>query len=477
MRKGILTLEEARQEFINRNYTPLFDKYNNCTEKLLAKTQEGYLVIISINKLKLNQVPKFVGKSNPYTIQNIKLWCILNNKPFELISKEYKGTRINLEWKCLKNGCGEIFEALWNSIQQGQGCGYCHGLQTGLSNCLATKRPDLIKYLKNKEDGYKYTINSTQKINVVCPNCKFNREIKITNLTNNGFNCSKCGDGFSYPEKIMFNVLDQLNLIFIPQLTKTTFNWCQNYKYDFYLPFVYYIIETHGIQHYKENNWSKIGGKTLIEIQQNDNIKMKLALNNNIPNYIIIDCRYSELEWIKNSIMQSELPKLLNFKEEDIDWLQCHEFACNSLVKTVCDLWNKGINVEEISKLVKISNTTIYKYLYQGTKLNICYYNGQEEKEKLYKRTKIFSLEMREKMSITRRGVNNPHIRKIICINTNQIFKYIKQASIKYNINNNSIVACCRGKRKSAGKHPITGEKMVWMYYEDWELQQNKLIS
>lgn len=28
---------------------------------------------------------------------------------------------------------------------------------------------------------------------------------------------------------------------------------------------------------------------------------------------------------------------------------------------------------------------------------------------------------------------------------------------------------CCRRKRKSAGKHPETEEKLRWMYYEDWE--------
>ena len=33
-----ITLEDAKQEFINRNLIPLFDEYNDCHEKLLVKT-------------------------------------------------------------------------------------------------------------------------------------------------------------------------------------------------------------------------------------------------------------------------------------------------------------------------------------------------------------------------------------------------------------------------------------------------------
>ena len=29
---------------------------------------------------------------------------------------------------------------------------------------------------------------------------------------------------------------------------------------------------------------------------------------------------------------------------------------------------------------------------------------------------------------------------------------------------------CCKGKRKTAGKHPETGEKLTWMFYEDYSI-------
>ena len=65
-------------------------------------------------------------------------------------------------------------------------------------------------------------------------------------------------------------------------------------------------------------------------------------------------------------------------------------------------------------------------------------------------------------------GENNPRCRKIILLNTGEVFDYIKQASEKYGVNSGHICNCCRGKRKSCGKHPVTGEKLVWQYYDEY---------
>ena len=71
-------------------------------------------------------------------------------------------------------------------------------------------------------------------------------------------------------------------------------------------------------------------------------------------------------------------------------------------------------------------------------------------------------------------GSRNPSAKKIICLNDKNIFDTVKEASIYYNASRNVISGCLTGKRKSAGKHPVTGEKLHWMYYEDWlKLQEN----
>ncbi|HFK8175729.1 TPA: NUMOD3 domain-containing DNA-binding protein [Clostridium perfringens] len=58
---------------------------------------------------------------------------------------------------------------------------------------------------------------------------------------------------------------------------------------------------------------------------------------------------------------------------------------------------------------------------------------------------------------------------KIICITTDEKFDSLTLASQKYNVRLQYISACCRGKQKSAGKHVITGEKLMWKYLKDSE--------
>lgn len=63
-------------------------------------------------------------------------------------------------------------------------------------------------------------------------------------------------------------------------------------------------------------------------------------------------------------------------------------------------------------------------------------------------------------------GAESSASKKVICINTNEKFNCIKEAGEKYKISKSGICGCCRGRRKSAGKHPITKEKLVWKYLE-----------
>ena len=54
--------------------------------------------------------------------------------------------------------------------------------------------------------------------------------------------------------------------------------------------------------------------------------------------------------------------------------------------------------------------------------------------------------------------------KKVICVTTGKIFKSVDEASKYYNIRGNHISACCKGKLQSCGKHPVTGEKLIWRY-------------
>ena len=73
--------------------------------------------------------------------------------------------------------------------------------------------------------------------------------------------------------------------------------------------------------------------------------------------------------------MNSSLPTLLNFCEDDIDWQLCGELSSNSLVKRACDMWNGGIhNTKDISSQLKISVATVERYLHQCADFEMCDY-------------------------------------------------------------------------------------------------------
>ena len=319
-------------------------------------------------------------------------------KDFIIIDRKYEkdknGHNIKLyRYKC--NKCG--YDKGWTResclSKNNRGCPCCckspRLVEKGI-NDIATTHPYLVKYFVNIEDTYKYTYSSNKNVLMKCPNCGYEKINNINNLYYKGFSCPMCSDGIFMPEKIMFRVLEQLKQNkqldnFVYQYSKTNADWCGKYRYDFYFEKdgQSYIIETHGEQHYKETSQFK---QTLEEIKENDEIKKELALKNGIKenNYIIIDCRKSDFEFIKYNIELSNLLCIFNIKY--IDWKKVENNIEKSLVKEICDYWNlhKNVNKEclstrDLALLFNINRTTIIKYLKIGNKNKWCYYNPKEE--------------------------------------------------------------------------------------------------
>ena len=64
-------------------------------------------------------------------------------------------------------------------------------------------------------------------------------------------------------------------------------------------------------------------------------------------------------------------------------------------------------------------------------------------------------------------GDSNPRARKVVCLNTGEIFTTLTEASKKYNTTRSKISCVCTGKGIYAGKDEY-GNKMYWSYYEDY---------
>lgn len=70
---------------------------------------------------------------------------------------------------------------------------------------------------------------------------------------------------------------------------------------------------------------------------------------------------------------------------------------------------------------------------------------------------------------IVKQAYINDNYKQVRCITTREIFNNMNLACEKYKLDASSLTKCCKGKIKSCGKHPITGEKLVWEYLKDSE--------
>ena len=280
--------------------------------------------------------------------------------------------------KCLKDGYIKK-DVIESNLLKGSGCPLCSGrvIVKGI-NDLATTKPEILKYIVNKEDGFKYGKSSNKKVLMVCPDCQRTRNFSINQLDNLGKLPCKCGDGISYPNKFIMAFLEQLGVKFA---TEKRFKWLSNRYYDFYIKDYNCIIEAHGGQHYIQQ--TRKGARTLEEEIENDKFKKEKALENGICNYIVLNCSTSDREFIKDSILSSDLPKMLGFSEEDIDWLKCDEFALGNYAKYVCELWDSGKfnTTTELCDYLGVSKNAV-NYLKKGTELGWCNYDGQAEARK-----------------------------------------------------------------------------------------------
>lgn len=320
--------------------------------------------------------------------ESIRLyWSDKNTKsPFEIsrCSKE------NVWIKCT-NISHPDYQILAMHFSRGQRCSVCCGRKIipGI-NDVATTHPWCVQYFKNIDDATKCSFGSENRYVFKCPICGTEKEMAIGVLIAYGFSCDMCGDGVSYPNKFMHNVLFQLKQCKgIAFKSEKVFEWSESVGelstsriYDFWINGVnQIIIEVHGEQHFKPiSHNSRL--RTLQQEQANDSFKYKLAIQNGIlpENYIVIDARESDMQYIKNSIMNSSMPKLFGFTESDIDWKQCDLYASKSLLIEVCNLWNNGIhNAQKISFIVGVSNVCVITYLKRGANIGLCSYNPRSK--------------------------------------------------------------------------------------------------
>lgn len=287
----------------------------------------------------------------------------------------------NAKWvKYTCNNCG--WTEGWSpekSIFEGKGCQCCHGkiVVKGI-NDIATTAPNIIPFLLNTEDAYKYKSASQAIVKTKCPFCGEIRDYRIPQLVTAPYVCHKCGKNTSIAEKFFKEFLKMYHIEFIFQLSSAKMKWCNKYRYDFYLPALQAIIEINGKQHY-----TGIYNRTYKEIHETDILKRNLAFKNGIKNYYVIPILRSEKNQLIETIMNHEIIDILKidrkFLKQNLEI--CYSNIFNKLSLEICQYYmeHPDYSAIKIAEFFNVSSSTVLHALWDGTELGICQYNGQQK--------------------------------------------------------------------------------------------------
>lgn len=341
--------------------------------------------------------------------------------------EEYKGCEVKIKWLCYKD-VSHIFEAKPSHIFDNHGCPYCSGRRPikGKTD-LWTTHPKIASMLLNSDEGHEYSAGSHHKTDWVCPNCGTAIKDKtIKNVVKQGLSCSFCSDAVSYPEKFISEMLRQLKVDYI--FNRAT-EWSNNKRYDFNIKDKSLIIESHGEQHYDDFNLRNYNVKTrtLEEEKENDAYKMKLALDNGVQKYIVLDCRVSDAEFVKNSILNSDLNGI--FDLSCVDWNKCHMATFDSITMDICNLWNDGLHyVNKIANIVGIGRGAVIRRLKLCSELGLCDY-------------KIGA-------SIGQTLSENKNRKRVLCVETGKVYESITSVQSD-GYTPSKVSNCCHKRQKT----------------------------
>ena len=300
---------------------------------------------------------------------NYKVGDVYNNRIVTRICVSY---RMNPR---RKNRCGRYIE--WKDLKTGK-TGKCNFSMFGENhprsipkcgvNDIATVAPWMVPWLKDQSIAYTHTVTSKHLVDWICPNCG----LDVCNKTiSNCYHykkvtCPYCSDGVSYPERYVANLLKSIDIRFDFQ---REFGWSDGRFYDFYIPSLNMIIETHGKQHYT-NTWSTgVDQKQKMTIRENDAYKCMLAEKHGISHYVVLDCQCSDDEYIQQSVFNSELSTL--FDLSSVDWNNISMKSLKSVFIQAIDMFRSNADGFDIFNELPISAYTLNRYVKRAKKMGL----------------------------------------------------------------------------------------------------------
>lgn len=311
------------------------------------------------------------------------------------ITKVYRHSKKAFRGKFLDFTCNschtETFEVREETVAIGTGCPVCDGKSVSKDvNDIPTTASEIVQFfVGGEEEAGLYTKNSNKMIKPICPNCGkvSDREIPIYKLsTRKTFGCACHDKGISFSEKFSDTLFKEfIGDRYQREVTIKVFTWCGSYRYDAIIriapknadpndPSSTIIIELHGIQHYVDRRFSSSNPQTLADVQRNDKMKKELAIANGIKeeNYYVINCRYTSLNWLKNSFIKSGILEALGIDAMLIDWVSIYKQALKSHEKVILEFAtsNKYKSIQFIAEKCEMSVATVRRVLKDNNTFN-----------------------------------------------------------------------------------------------------------
>ena len=340
------------------------------------------------------------------------------------------------------------------SMSRIKNCNFGH-----MINNIAASNPWMIPYFEDKEFPYKNTYATKNKTVMKCPHCGRTKKYTPYYLYKTHHMPCACLDNMSYPEKLFYCLLENLNISFeyqfCPKWEGVIYkNKKRKVRYDFLLENKL-IVETDGGWHIKDNNMSGQSKEDSINI---DALKDGLAEKYGYR-VIHINCYDSDFDYIKREIINS-LGNILDLSK--VNWDIVRKNSYSNLLKIVCDYKqnNPDSTPPQIGKIFHLSNVTILKYLKIGTELGWCKYDATYETYMSGKRMK---------------GVERPEFRRGEVLQIDKCGNIIREYSCMQEVDNvpefdgSNVTRCCNGEYNFSYGY-------MWMFKKDYSKEKVERI-
>ena len=286
------------------------------------------------------------------------------NPNIELLST-YQNMHTKVRCRCKLDGYE--WDALpTNLIDKRCGCPICNKAKVATGfNDIATTNPEYLDIIVDKEYAYTNSVHSHEKTLFRCPICNNEFESTMSLVHYQGLSCPSCSDGFSYPNKVMYNVLTNCGIDFIREFSD---KWSDKRRYDFCIPSLNILIEMDGgLGH--GNKVMKNSGLTKEDTIEMDKYKDKLARENGYT-VIRIDSLRSDIDYIKDNILNSPLTRYIDLS--NVDWDDVDITSRTTYIVPISNMINENYKVKEIANLLQICDATVKKYALIAMRYGLC---------------------------------------------------------------------------------------------------------